>query len=98
MALSKIKKNKLWIWKAYRRETGELIDWECGGRDKGTLLKLMERLSKWNVELFCTDNWRVYQETVTAAQGNLKARLRLEKAYFKQKDYIKAGKAFLQIF
>ena len=24
----------------------------------------MERLSKWNVDLFCTDNWRVYQETV----------------------------------
>ena len=24
----------------------------------------MERLSKWNVELFCTDNLRVYQETV----------------------------------
>ena len=32
----KSKKNKLWIWKAYRRETGELIDWECGGRDKAT--------------------------------------------------------------
>ncbi len=34
------KKNKLWIWKAYRRETGELIDWECGNRDKETLKKL----------------------------------------------------------
>ena len=42
-------KNKLWIWKAYRRETGELIDWECGGRDKATLSKLMERLSRWKI-------------------------------------------------
>jgi len=25
-------KNKLWIWKAYRRATGQLIDWECGAR------------------------------------------------------------------
>ena len=32
----KKKKNNLWIWKAYYRETGELIDWECGGRDKKT--------------------------------------------------------------
>ena len=51
------KKNKLWIWKAYRRETGELIDWECGGRDKETLSRLTERLSKWNVELFCADSY-----------------------------------------
>ena len=57
VALFKVKKNKLWIWKAYRRETGELIDWECGGRDRKTLRKLLDRLSKWNVELYCTDNW-----------------------------------------
>ena len=58
------KKNKFWIWKAYRRETGELVDWECGARDKATLSKLIERLSKWEVELFCTDNWSVYQEVI----------------------------------
>ena len=51
------KKNKLWIWKAYQRETGELIDWECGGRDKETRSRLIERLSKWDVELFCADNY-----------------------------------------
>ena len=58
------KKNKLWIWKAYRRETGELIDWECGGRAKATFRRLIERLLKWDVELFCTDNWVVYQEVI----------------------------------
>lgn len=58
------KKNKLWIWKAYRRETGELVDWECGGRDKVTFTRLMERLSKWEVELFCTDKWAVYSEII----------------------------------
>lgn len=44
-------KNKLWIWKAYRRETGELFDWECGGSDKKTRTRLIERLSKWEVGL-----------------------------------------------
>ena len=28
------KKNKLWIWKVLNRNTGHLIDWECGNRDK----------------------------------------------------------------
>ena len=68
VALYKVKKNKLWIWKAYRRETGELIDWECGGRDKATLSKLIERLSRWQVELFCTDNWGVYPEVIAAGK------------------------------
>lgn len=58
------KKNKLWIWKAYRRETGELIDWECGGRDKETLTRLIERLSKWDIELFCTDSYAAYAEVI----------------------------------
>ena len=58
------KKNKLWIWKAYRRETGELIDWECGGRDKETLTRLIERLSKWDIELFCADNYAAYAEVI----------------------------------
>ena len=31
------KKNKLWIWKALDRNTGYLIDWECGDRDKENL-------------------------------------------------------------
>ncbi len=60
------KKNKLWIWKAYRRETGELIDWECGNRDKETLNKLVKRLKRWKVELFCADNWPVYPEVIDA--------------------------------
>ena len=58
------KKNKLWIWKAYRRETGELIDWGCGARDKATLSKLLERLSSLDAELYCTDNWAPYSEVI----------------------------------
>ena len=36
-----LKKNKLWIWKAFCRDTGELIAWQCGDRDKTTLKKLL---------------------------------------------------------
>ncbi|WP_206215237.1 IS1 family transposase [Desulfovibrio sp. ZJ200] len=56
----KSKKKKLWIWKACCRDTGQLIDRECGGRDQATLHRLMERLKKWKVWFYCTDKWKVY--------------------------------------
>ena len=28
----------------------------------------MERLSRWKVELFCTDNWGVYPEVIAAGK------------------------------
>ena len=64
MAFFKFKKNKVWIWKAYCRDTGQLIDWECGGRDQATLEKLMDRLKKWSVKLYCTDHWSVYPKVI----------------------------------
>ena len=64
MSLFKKKKNKLWIWKAYRRVPDELIDLKCGGRDKETFSKLMDRLKKWNVEFFCTDGYNVYNQVI----------------------------------
>jgi hypothetical protein len=39
------KQNKLWIWKALDRNTGPVIAWECGSRDKQTRAKLIDRLS-----------------------------------------------------
>ena len=33
----KKKRRKLWIWKALDRDTGRLLDWECGRRDAATL-------------------------------------------------------------
>ena len=35
----KKKRQKLWIWKALDQDTGQLLDWECGRRDKATLKK-----------------------------------------------------------
>ena len=42
------------------RDTGELIAWECGDRDKTTLEKLIGKLEKWNVKVYYTDNYEAY--------------------------------------
>jgi IS1 family transposase len=41
----KKKRYKLWSWKALDRDTGQLLDRECGRRDKATLKKMIERLA-----------------------------------------------------
>jgi len=60
VALPAFKKNKLWIWKAYCRAAGQLIDWECGARDQATLKRLLARLKRWNIWFYFTDHWKVY--------------------------------------
>jgi insertion element IS1 protein InsB len=60
LALRPKKATKLWIWKAFERATGRLIDWECGDRDRVTLDRLLARLEPWGVRLFCTDDWAPY--------------------------------------
>ena len=46
------------------RGTGELIAWECGGRDKATLEKLIARLEKWNVRVYYTDDYKAYASVI----------------------------------
>src|SRR5215210_4858534 len=43
VALSEKKSEPLWIWKAWDRASGQLVDWECGGRDKATCERLIKR-------------------------------------------------------
>src|SRR3954464_2770551 len=69
VALSKKKSNKLWVWKARDRATGRLIDWELGGRDAATLERMLERLKRWRVRLYCADGWAAYAELIP--QGRL---------------------------
>jgi IS1 family transposase len=61
--------NKLWIWKAFSRNTRQLIDWDCGGRDNGILSKhyerLNERLKKRNVSVFFADDWQAYSDIIS---------------------------------
>src|SRR5512135_820832 len=62
--LSQKKSNKLWIWKAYCRDTGQLVDWECGDRDQNTLTRLLDRLKTWKVVLYCTDAYAPYDHAL----------------------------------
>src|SRR3954447_13270995 len=57
VALSEKKSRPLWIWKDWDRATGQLVDWECGGRDKVTCERLIERLRRWRTRLFCADDY-----------------------------------------
>src|SRR5919206_2607069 len=66
---SKKKADKLWVWKARDRATGRVIDWECGCRDVATLSRLLERVERWGVRLYCTDDWAAYGELIP--QGRL---------------------------
>src|SRR4051794_40820381 len=69
VALPKKKSNQLWVWKARDRATGRLIDWELGGRDAATLERMLERLKRWRVRLYCADGWEAYAELTP--QGRL---------------------------
>src|SRR5215203_6040726 len=64
VALSEKKSEPLWIWKAWDRASGRLVDWECGGRDKVTCERLLERLRRWRTRLYCADNYAVYDVLV----------------------------------
>ena len=64
----KNKKNKLWIWKALDRNTGHLIDWECGDRSTETLEKLTTRLVVLDVQVFYTDKWHAYETLLPASK------------------------------
>jgi insertion element IS1 protein InsB len=60
----KKKRQKLWIWKALDRESGPLLDWECGRRDKAILKKMVDRLAQWDVKVYCTDKWATYASVI----------------------------------
>src|SRR5215210_129500 len=68
VALLKKKSEPLWIWKAWDRATGQLVDWECGGRDKATCERLLARLTRWRTRLYCADDYAVYDALLPVGQ------------------------------
>ena len=69
----KQKRRTRWIWKALDRDTGQLLDWACGRRDKATLKKLVDRLLPWDVKGYGTDKWATYASVIpqdTLVQSN----------------------------
>jgi insertion element IS1 protein InsB len=68
VALPPKKRRKLWIWKALDRNTGHLLDGECGRRDAATVKRLVNRLARWEVTCYCTDHWKSDASVIPAAQ------------------------------
>ena len=68
MALLEKKSEPLWVWKAWDRASGRLVDWECGGRDKATCERLIARLTRWRTRLSCADDYAVYEVLLPAGQ------------------------------
>jgi len=64
VAFYTFKKNKVWIWKAYCRTTGELIDWELGDRSSETLWHLTARLAECKVTVYYADRYEGYAELI----------------------------------
>src|SRR3954464_13343442 len=64
----KKKSEPLWVWKAWDRATGQLVDWECGGRDKATCERLLERLTRWRTRLYRAAHYPVYGVLLPAGQ------------------------------
>ena len=58
------KGKKLWIWLAFCRDTGQLVDWQCGNRDQATLDPLLARLTAWKACLYGTDAYVCYDRAV----------------------------------
>ena len=68
MGLFEKKSQPLGIWKAWDRATGQLVDWECGGRDKATCERLLGRLTRWRTRLYCADYYAVYDVLLPIGQ------------------------------
>jgi insertion element IS1 protein InsB len=57
-------RRKGWIWTALDRDTGQLLDWAGGRRDKTTLQKLVDRLRPWDGKVYGTDTWVTYTSVI----------------------------------
>ncbi len=57
-------KNTCWTWIAIDRQTKHLLGFVCGKRDTKTFKRLYNHLNPNNINLFCSDYWKVYQEVI----------------------------------
>ena len=92
------KKNKIWLIYAYCRETGEIIAFVWGKRDKKTAAKLLRRLKRLGIsyDFIASDKWNSFLEvfkeekqligkcyTVGIEGNNCRLRHRLRRAFRK---------------
>jgi insertion element IS1 protein InsB len=85
----KKKQQKFWLWQALDPESGKLLDWECGGRDKPTLKKMVDRVAQFNVQVCCTDQLAtsasvIPQEQLVQSKGGTHA---IERNHCRQRHW-----------
>src|SRR4029453_5157704 len=69
---------------------GRLIDWELGRRDKATCERLLERLERWGVRLYCADGWAAYAELIPQGRlfGGKEEPHGMERAHSRQRHWL----------
>src|SRR5213080_1971477 len=60
------KTRPLWVWKAWDRASGRLVDWECGGVTKP--LASASSRACWRTRLSCADDYAVYDVLLPVGQ------------------------------
>src|SRR5215510_4462316 len=85
----KHKRGKLWRGKALDRDTGQLLEGECGRRDQQTLQKRVVRLAPWDVTMSCTDKRApsasvIPQDTLVQSQATTQA---IERSHWRQRHW-----------
>ena len=56
-----LKKRKLWAWIAIDRQDQRTLGFTVGGRGKKSLRVLEGKLSRYKIDRYATDDWKVYK-------------------------------------
>ncbi len=62
-----MEKNKIWLWKAFDPVSKRVVEWELGGRDDGTLKRLLEKIGIKD-HIFMTDDFEAYHRYILENQ------------------------------
>jgi insertion element IS1 protein InsB len=64
------------------------VDWDCGGRDKATCERLIERLKRWRTRLYCADDYAYTGKEETHGIERDNARQRHWLARFRRRSIV----------
>lgn len=55
------KKQQRWLWYAWQPHLKVVLAYAFGPRADSTLTRLLQRLTPFNLALYCTDDWGAYE-------------------------------------
>lgn len=62
--VGKRKAGKRWVWYAICGRTGKILAFHIGKRNDASCQKLMRKLAHLQIDCFCTDAWKSYQNHI----------------------------------